>query len=240
MNLPWSRWIPETIELTLEPPNSWLWKLNQSLAVPEHEWIPLIHLWEYWETLKPHLTHKDSICESDSWEVWAYFDSLSMIWVYPFPTNLALSWPDLGRITHLDSMIFAWSSLDSRLRDTGSYTSWPTLLNAFSIASLTSFSEYPWRWSSWSSSLWSLLTECSLTSKIPCLSDVIMLISDSGGGCLPVICLRRGWGSPAGWGIPGGWGIPWSELLAPSAEGTEDAPWAEDSWRQEHPESEKP
>ena len=184
----------------------------ESLVVPEHEWIPFdssigvlrnaeatsdthrLHLWIW--------LMRSMILSVVACGVWAYFDSLSMIWVYPFPTNLALSWPDLGPITHLDSVIFAWSSLDSRLRGTGSYTSWPTLLNemsSFLIASLTSFSEYPWRspwyhscslrswssWSSWASSLWSLLTEYRLISKIPCLRDVIMSTSNSEGGCLP-------------------------------------------------------
>ena len=101
---------------------------------------PRLHLWIW--------LMRSMILSVVACGVWAYLDSLSMIWVYPFPRNLALSWPDLGPITHLDSMIFAWSSLDSRLRGTGSYTSWPILLNemsSFLIASLTSFSEYPWR-----------------------------------------------------------------------------------------------
>ena len=72
-----------------------------------------------------------------------------------------------------------------------------------------------------------------MISKIPCLSEVSMLISNSEGGCFPVTrLLTWGWGSPGGWVIPEERLNPEPGLFAPSAEGTEDAPWEEESWRE--------
>ena len=174
--------------------------------------------------LKQHLKLPDPACEVDSSSIWSWellpevyehilrlFNDLSE--AFSNKASLENTW---GRSTHLDSMAFAWPSWDSSLRGIGSHTSWPDLLSemsSFLMASLTSFSEYPWRspwyhswslrswstWSSWSASSWSWLTDFSLISRMPSLrelSELSMLISNSEVACFPMILLQTCWDGP--------------------------------------------
>ena len=141
---------------------------------------------------------------------WAYFVSLSRTWVKPFPTKRALKTPERGPMTQRDSIILAWSSLGRSL--SGSYVSWPELLREMSfflMVSLISFLSGPndhldtilvvWDLEA-SEVLALLLLDFSLISKMPCLRELIMLISNSDGAGFPVTLLLSCWG----WGSPGG------------------------------------
>ena len=114
------------------------------------------------------------------------------------------TWPRSNDPTRFDD--FGLMSWERSLRGIESYTSWPELLrevSSFLIASLSYFSENPWRspwyhswslrfcsnWSSSSTSDWSLLIDVPLISKKPSLSELITLISNSKGACFSVTSL---------------------------------------------------
>ena len=150
INLPWSRWISETIQLTFETPHSSL--ETESPLAPK--WVLLIHLQENWETLAPHLTQLDSICEADSPSKWCWDSCLRCVGRLRFlvydlrealATETSMRTPERGPMTQQDAMNLAWSSWERGLSGFGSYNSWPELLREMSpswlMAFLISFSE---------------------------------------------------------------------------------------------------
>ena len=130
LNLPWSRWISETIQLTLEMPNLHKW----SLAVSD---VASAFVNTAVDDSKGFIfsgTSRDSVSWADwliikmilrvvAWRVWAYFASLTMTWVNPLPTKRALRTPERGPMTQRDSitlldllLIVDWEVLDHMLR----------------------------------------------------------------------------------------------------------------------------
>ena len=192
--------------------------VNDHLRVAEIGWFSETS-WLSWDNEVVYICHDNEV--DMTWHI----ESCESTWIW-FHQWKIVSFEDTWTRTNDPTRFYELCLifLDSGLRGSGSNASWPELLSETSsvlMASLTSFSEYSWRspwhhpwslrswsnWSSWSTSSWSLLTDFSLISKMPCLRVLIMLISNSEGARFLVILLLNCWG----WGSPGGGWIWTSE-----------------------------
>ena len=141
-----------------------------------------------------------------AWGVWRIWTLCQWLELKPFPTNRSLRTPDLGLMTHLNSMSFDCSSGDSIRTGPGhihhDLNCWEKWAPFWSLLG-------PPASSSSLSIAFSLILK---TPSLPSLREVITLISNSDGACFPVILLLTCWG----WGCcsPGcGWTETWVELL---------------------------
>ena len=203
----------------------WERESNESACIAVNLWDHTIVVWDTRVSRKADATSDavNSIREADSSRQWSW-ESLPEVYECTSlpcqrsewsPCQRNEPWEHLSEVQWPNtSMTLAWSSWERSLKGTRSY--FDLLLWIALKVSLIPFLK-----SEVLEKLWLLIYFWlmaihwfSLISRMPSLSELIMLISNSEGACFPVTLLLTCWG----WGSPGG-GWIWTPVEEADSEG---------------------